>query len=82
MHRMKEEVILRILVKEPLGSDVTERRRLCRSAQRRREYDFRQFMPTWLGLSGPSGDPVAYGHSGPVQEGLGWMGRILKKIPF
>jgi hypothetical protein len=39
-------------------------------------------MPTWLGPSGPSGDPVACGHSGPAREGLGRMGQILKKIPF
>jgi hypothetical protein len=66
----------------PHGSDLRERRRLCQSAQSRREYGFRQFMPTWLGPSGPRGDRVAYGRSGPAREGLGRMGQILKKIPF
>jgi hypothetical protein len=63
----------------PHGSDVRERRRLYRSAQSRREYGFRQFTPTWLGPSGPSGNPVACRRSEPVWEGLG---QILKKIPF
>jgi hypothetical protein len=63
----------------PHGSDVRERSRLCRSAQSRREYGFRQFTPTWLGPSGPNGDLVACRRSGPAWEGLG---RILKKIPF
>jgi hypothetical protein len=66
----------------PHGSDVRERRRLCRCAHSRREYGFRQFTPTWLGPSGPSRDPVACGRCGPAREGLGPMGRILKKIPF
>jgi hypothetical protein len=66
----------------PHGSDVRERRHLYRSAQSRREYGFQQFTPTWLGPSGPSGDPMACGHSRPTREGLGRMGRILKKIPF
>jgi hypothetical protein len=63
----------------PHGSDVRERRRLCRSAQCQREYAFRQIRQRRVGQAGiwwPAGC------SGPARAGLGWMGRNLKKIPF
>jgi hypothetical protein len=60
----------------PHGSDVRERRRLCRSAQSQREYAFRQIRQHGLGRA-RSRWPV--GRSGPARAGLG---RNPKKIPF
>jgi hypothetical protein len=63
----------------PHGSDVRERRHLCRSAQSRREYAFRQILQRGLGRVGIRW-PTR--RSGPVRAGQGWMGQNLKKIPF
>jgi hypothetical protein len=63
----------------PHGSNVRERRRLCRSAQSQREYAFHQIRQCGLGRAGirrPAG------RSGLAWAGLGQMGRNLKKIPF
>jgi hypothetical protein len=66
----------------PHGSDVRERMRLCRSAQSRREYAFRQIRQRGLGRVGRAGIRRPVGRSGPPRAGLGRMGRNLKKIPF
>jgi hypothetical protein len=66
----------------PHGSDMRERRRLCRSAQSQREYAFRQICQRGLGRVGRAGSRRPAGHSGPAWAGLGRMGRNLKKIPF
>jgi hypothetical protein len=66
----------------PHGSDVRERRRLCRSAQSRREYTFRQIRLRGLGRVGRAGIRRPTGRSGPTWVGLGRMGRNLRKIHF
>jgi hypothetical protein len=66
----------------PHGSDLRERRRLCRSAQGRREYAFWQIRQCGLGRVGRAGSRRPAGCSGPARAGLGRMGRNPKKIPF
>jgi hypothetical protein len=66
----------------PHGSDVRERRRLCRSAQSQREYAFRQIRQCGLGRVGRAGSRWPAGRSGPTRAGLGQMGQNLKKISF
>jgi hypothetical protein len=63
----------------PHGSDVKERRRLCRSAQSQREYAFRQIRQCGLGRVGQAGIQRPVEHSGPARAGLG---RNLRKISF
>jgi hypothetical protein len=66
----------------PHGSDVRERRRLCRSAQSQREYAFRQIHQRDLGRVGRAGSRRPAGRSGSARAGLSRMGQNPKKIPF
>jgi hypothetical protein len=55
----------------PLGGDVRERRRLCRSAQGQREYAFRKIRQRGLGRVGRAGSRQPAGRSGPAWGGAG-----------
>jgi hypothetical protein len=66
----------------PHGSDVGEKRHLCRNAQSQRKYAFRQMRQSCLGRMGLAGIRRPVGQSRPARAGLGRMGRNLRKIPF
>jgi hypothetical protein len=66
----------------PHGSDVRERRRLCQSAQSRREYASQQIRQRGLCQVGRAGIRWPMGRSGLARAGLGRMGRNLRKFPF
>jgi hypothetical protein len=53
----------------PHGGDVRERRRLCRSAQGRREYAFQKIRQRGLGRVGRAGSRRPAGQSGPARGG-------------
>jgi hypothetical protein len=67
----------------PHGGDVRERRRLCWSAQCRREYAFHKIRQRSLGRVGRAGRRWSTGQSGPTR-GRAWAGwvKIRRKFLF
>jgi hypothetical protein len=66
----------------PHGGDVRERRRLCQSAQGRREYAFRKYANAAWAEWAERGASGRLGEAGRRGAGLGQMGQNPKKIPF